>query len=67
MTQLQEALTLALKHLDVPLSLGLAIMLSLKTEEEQAELAVFLRDNLERRPSAAEIDAKVSEILNTER
>ena len=63
LSKLQEALANALIYLGVPLSVGLPIMLCLETEEEQAELAQFLLDNLERRPSVGEIDAKVSEIL----
>ncbi len=63
LTELQEALANALIYLDVPLSVGLPIMLCLKTEEEQKELAQFLLDNLERRPSVGEINAKVEEIL----
>ncbi len=66
-TALQQALAQALISLEVPLSVGLPIMLCLETEEEQRELAQYLLDNLERRPSVGEIDAKVSEILNTER
>ena len=39
-------------------------MLCLETEEDQVELAQFLLDNLERRPSVGEINAKVSQILS---
>lgn len=65
-TELQEALANALISLGVPLSVGLPIMLCLETEDEQVELAQFLLDNLERRPSVGEIDAKVREILGAE-
>ena len=64
MTILQEALVEALKFLGVPLSVGLPTMLVLETEEEQRELAQYLLDNLDRRPSGGEIRAKVEEILS---
>ena len=53
-----------LKSLGVSFSVALPTMLYLETEEEQAELAMFLLDNRERRISEGEIIAKVSEILN---
>ena len=65
LTKLQKDLALTLKHLGVPIEVGFPIMHYLKTEEEQAELALFILDNLERRPSVEEIIDKVSEILNT--
>ena len=65
MTKLQEALTKALKHLGVPISIALPTLLCLETEEEQLELAQYLRENLERKPSVGEIEAKVREILNS--
>ena len=66
-TELQEGLIEALKYLGVPLSVGLPTMLCLESVQEQRELAQYLLDNLERKPSVEEIQAKVEEILNTER
>ena len=66
LTSLQKDLALTLKSLGIPFEVGLPVMLYLETEEEQVELARFLLENLERKPSAEEIVNKVSEILNSE-
>ncbi len=64
LTKLQKHLALTLKCLGVSIEVGLPIMLYLKTEEEQAELARFILDNLDCKPSEKEIIDKVSDILN---
>ena len=66
MTQLQESLAKMLIALGVPLSTELPTMLYLETEQEQLELAQYLLDNLELKPSVEEIREKVEEILSTE-
>ena len=65
LTKLQEALVRALKYLRIPVEIVLPVMLCLKTEAQQRELARWLRDNLERRPGAEEVVEKTSEILNS--
>lgn len=65
LTGLQEDLIDALKSLNIPIEISFSIMMSLETVESQVELARWLRDNLERRPSAEEIVNKTSEILNS--